>query len=184
MPVDDIPPSRIQLTYKAKVDGVEKMRELPFRQLVVGDFTLREKEGDLESREKISVNTSNFNQVMEKMKLHLDLQVPNRLSGKEGDELSVSLDFKSLDAFNPDEIVKSVPELKRWMVLRTFLQEMQTKAINNKDFAKTLLALCGDLEGSKEIVEELKKRGFTLDAGGGETPAAAESSDTSDQDSE
>lgn len=165
MPVDDIPPSRIQLTYKAKVDGVEKMRELPFRQLVVGDFTLREKEGDLESREKISVNTSNFNQVMEKMKLHLDFQVKNELTGS-GEDLNVSLDFNSLDSFNPDEIVKNVPDMKRWMVLRTFLQEMQTKAINNKDFAKTLLGLCGDMEGSKEIVEELKKRGFALGESG------------------
>lgn len=174
MPVDDIPPSRIQLTYKAKVDGVEKMRELPFRQLVVGDFTLREKEGDLESREKISVNTSNFNQVMEKMKLHLDLQVENKLSGKEGEELSVNLDFKSLDDFNPDSIVRNVPEMKRWMVLRTFLQEMQTKAVNNKDFAKQLLALCGDMQGSKEIVEELKKRGFSL---GDEQGSKAESAE-------
>ena len=96
------PKERVNIVYKSYTgDAVEEI-ELPMRFLVIGDFTGRDEETPIEQRDPINVDKDNFNQVLEAQKVSVDIAVPNKLSGQDGDELSVHLDIKNMRDFTPD----------------------------------------------------------------------------------
>ena len=81
-----VPKSRVTIDYVNTVGGASEKKELPLRLLMVGDYTFKERDPDdvLAEREKIQINQRNFNEVMKKQDLGLDLNVPNRLAAEEG----------------------------------------------------------------------------------------------------
>ena len=137
-----IPKSRVQLFYETDTEGAKVKKELPQRELVIGDFTLDEDETELEKVKPIPVHKRNFNTVMDGMKLKLDIKVPNRINDDE-EELEVKIDFnsdkieeyKGVDKFRPEPIIKLVPELENLINLRSSLDELK-RTVNNKSYAK------------------------------------------------
>jgi len=107
------PKERINIVYKAAAGDVLEEKELPLKAMVMGDFTLKEDERTVEERKPISIDNANFNEVMEGQDLSLDINVSDRLSGKEDAELSLSLKFKSMADFKPDSVVEQVEELSK-----------------------------------------------------------------------
>ena len=81
--------------------------------LVVGDMKGRADDSSIEERSMVSINKNNFSSVMGEMDIKLNINVPNKLSGKDNDELNVDLSFGSLNDFSPDSIANKVPELKK-----------------------------------------------------------------------
>lgn len=165
------PKERVNIRYKSATGDVQEDVELPFKSLVLGDFTLRPDETPLEEREPINVDKDNFNEVLAAQNLHLDLQVKDTLTeGAEEDAvMGVGLDFKHINDFNPDAIVQQVPELKKLMDLRQALVALKGPMGNVPAFRKKIQGLVTD-EGARErILKELK-----LDeaAEGGEDGAA------------
>lgn len=51
-----------------------------------------------------------------------------------------TLPFRSLDAFSPDEVAASIPEIHRLRVLRDLVLELQSAVKNNRDLAKAIRA--------------------------------------------
>lgn len=86
---NEIPPSRVNIRYVKKTDGAQEKIELPLKLLLLGDYNLRPDSTPLDERKKISVNKDNFEDVLREQKLKLSMLVPNRLTGKEDDELKV-----------------------------------------------------------------------------------------------
>ena len=147
---------RINVTFKpATGDGLEEL-ELPLKLLMVGDYTLAEDDRKLEDRKAININKNNFDEVLEKHNLNLDLQVENKLSDNADDaELAVNLQFKSLKDFDPASLVQQVPEMKALMELREALVALKGPLGNVPAFRKAIEEVLTDEASREKVLAEL-----------------------------
>src|SRR5690606_32567617 len=116
------PKERINVTFSPDTSGAQEELELPLKLMVLGDFTQREDERQIEDRKPISIDKHNFDEVLAKQELNLTLTVPNRLQDDpQQEDLAVKLQINSMKDFNPASLVEQVPELRQLMELRDAL---------------------------------------------------------------
>jgi type VI secretion system protein ImpB len=140
--------SRVNIAISDRLRGGAEP-ELPFRVLVMGDYTLKDDDRTIEERAPLDINKSNFDSVMQSFNLSLDLAVPDRLSG-EG-ELPVSLNFGNIKDFRPESIARQVPQLKRLVELREAMRALRP-TLGKKDAQKELLGAIKDPEVRDKIM--------------------------------
>jgi type VI secretion system protein ImpB len=150
------PKERINIVYKPATGNAKEEVELPLKMMVLGDFTLKEEETPLEERDPINVDKDNFGDVMRKQGLSLSVNVPDRLSGEEGEELSAHLSFEQLKDFTPEQIARQVPELAKLMELRESLSFLKGPLGNVPAFRKHLQSMIDDPEARDRLVKELQ----------------------------
>ncbi|RKH08447.1 type VI secretion system contractile sheath small subunit [Corallococcus sp. CA053C] len=156
---DQLPKSRITLTYRTTINGEQETVNLPLRLLVLGDFSLgssEDRKSDLETRRLRSIDGRNLDELMKDMKMSANFQVPNRINPDVESELDVTLPIDRMKSFHPDEVVKHVPKLKALLLLKTLLVEMQSNIDNRKDLRRELYELFSKPEALKELLNELK----------------------------
>lgn len=181
------PKERINITYRPATSTKEQ-KELPLRMAMLGDFTLKPDETPLEERKMLRVDKDNFSDVMKSQKLDVSVNVPNRLTGREGDEMGMNLKFATLKDFEPEQIARQVPELGQLLETREALSALKAPLSNKRAFQKKIAEIVKDEETRKKLLAVLAKSEEADDAGGaasgaagaGETGAAggAESGDT------
>jgi len=149
------PKERVNIVYKPETGDAKEEVELPLKMLVVGDFTLQNDERMVEDRDPISIDKDNFNEVLKAQDLELTLGVANKLTDDPDAQMAVNLKFEKLKDFDPDEIIKHVPELQQLMELREALKALKSPLSNVPDFRKKVQALVKD-EGARErLLKEL-----------------------------
>lgn len=151
------PPERVNITYQAGTGDAQQQVELPNKMLMIGDYTLREEEEELQSRSPVNINQHNFNEVMKGQNLQLTISVPNRLV-PEDEELTTNLNFTSIRSFEPEEIVAQVPELKKLLELRDALAFLKGPLGNVPAFRKELENLVTDSSKREALLKELTER--------------------------
>ena len=72
------PKERVNIVYTSDTGGAQEQVELPLKQLVLGDFTLREDDTPLENIKPIRVDKDNFSDVLKGQNLSLQLNVANQ----------------------------------------------------------------------------------------------------------
>lgn len=149
------PKERVNITYKAHTGDATEEVELPNKLLVVGDFTMREEEDEIQERDTIEISKSNFNEVMAKQSLHVDIVVDDKLTEEEGSEIPVSLDFKNIKDFEPENVAKQVPELNKLLELRDALTFLKGPLGNIPAFKKQLDKLLNDDASRAKLMSEL-----------------------------
>ncbi len=149
------PKERVNIVYRPATGGAQEEVELPLKMLVVGDFTLTADDRSVEKRDAVSVDKDNFDEVLKAQKIQLDITVPNKLSGETDDELKVSLRFDSMKDFEPDSIVKNVPELNRLLKLREGLTSLKGPLSNIPEFRKKIDNLIKDEAAKEQLLKEL-----------------------------
>jgi len=149
------PKERVNITYKPATGDQQEEDELPLRILMMGDYTGKPDDTPLEERKPINVDKDNFNEVMAEHNLSLDLNVADKLSGNDGDEMSVGLKFKSLKDFTPEGIAEQVPELRQLMQLRNALTALKGPLGNIPKFRKRIQELLGDDAARERLMKEL-----------------------------
>jgi type VI secretion system protein ImpB len=123
--------------------------ELPFRMAVVGDFKGKSDETPIAERDMFSVNPKNFDEVMGSMDLNINITVPNKIGGKEDEEIPVDLKFSEIKSFRPEEVAKQVPQIKDLVDLRKKLIELRSLAAKDPQALKELTNIFAEL-GKKE----------------------------------
>src|SRR5690606_13392737 len=100
------PKERVNIVYKSASGDASEEVDLPFKQLVIGDFTLREDSQPLDERAPVNVDKDSFDDVLKAHRLSLSLAVPNVLvDNPDPDErLTVELGFGSIRDFEPDAL--------------------------------------------------------------------------------
>ena len=131
--------SRVNIAISDRLKGGAEP-ELPFRVLVMGDYTLKDDKRPIEERQPLDINKSNFDSVMQSFNLSLDLSVPDRVAGS--GEMPVNLKFGTLKDFRPESIARQVPQLKNLLELR--------------DAMKALRPVMGDKAAQKELLKAIK----------------------------
>lgn len=153
-PQSQAPKERINITYRPATNAKEQ-KELPFRLAVMGDFTMRPDETPLEERKMLRVDKDNFNDVMKSQKLGLSVNVKNKLTGKEGDEMGVKLNFATLKDFEPEQIARQVPELNQLLETREALNALKAPLANKRDFAKKIQEIVTDEATRQKLMQAL-----------------------------
>ena len=153
---NEIPPARVNIKLDIDKGGAQKKVELPFKMLVLGDFSNREAGGRLADKEKINVHKENFDQVMASMDLGLKMDVEDKLN-PEGGELEVRLRFKDTASFEPIEIAKQVPRLSKLLAARNLLKDLKSNLMDNKEFRRKLESIMQDRTAMDGLVAELDK---------------------------
>lgn len=149
------PKERINIVYKPATGNRKETVELPLKLMVLGDFSQKADDRQMEEREPVSLNSENFDEVMSGMNLSVDMTVADRISGEEDNEISVHLDVKGLKDLTPGNIVASVPELKKMLELREALKALKGPLGNVPAMRKMLQDVLQDEAKSKELMKEL-----------------------------
>ena len=160
---DEIPKSRITLTYRTEVSGEREERNIPFRMLVMGDLSLEntadaettssERDKDLDERLIRDLNGTNLDTVMKDMGMRIKFSVPNQITGG---ELDVDLPIEGMRSFTPEHIVKHVKELEALVLFKKLLVELQGNMDNRKEFRNSIRAFNTWRRKIKEAPKEIE----------------------------
>jgi type VI secretion system protein ImpB len=150
------PKERVNIVYKPATGDAQQEVELPLKLVMMGDYTLRQDGTPLEDRKPINVDKDNFSEVMRNQNLHLTFSVANRLSGQEGDEMTMNLKFETLKDFEPENVVQKVPELNQLLELRQALSALKGPLGNVPAFRRRIQALLTDDTAREKLLKELK----------------------------
>jgi len=148
------PKERVNITYKPATGDAQENIELPLKLVMMGDYTLRTDDRLLEDRKPINLDKDNFNDVMRNQNLSLKMNVDNKLSEEKG-QMSVDMKFSTLADFNPEAVVKQVPEMNKLLELRTALQALKGPLGNVPEFRKKLQDLLDDISAREKLLSEL-----------------------------
>lgn len=158
------PRERVNITYRPATDGAQEDVELPFKILVLGDFTGRDDERPIEDRAPIAVDKDNFDKVMAAQGLGAAVSVANALVSADDDagdtseagELAVTLRFGSLADFRPEGLARQVPELQRLLELRAALVALKGPIVNVPGFVRKIRELLKDPAQRARLLRELE----------------------------
>lgn len=149
------PKERINITYRSATGDTPEDVELPFRTLVVGDFRARADERPVEERKPVAIDKDSFDAVLREHAVELDLQVPDRLSGREGEELGVKLAVRSMKDFEPESIAQQIPAMQQLLELRAALTALKGPLSNVPAFRKRLAASIAEPDARGRLLAEL-----------------------------
>jgi len=156
--LERVRPPRVHVTYDVETGGAIEIKELPFVMGVLGDFSGQPTEPlpRLKDRRFVEVNPDNFDSVLESMKPHLQFAVENKLSeDADAGQLKVSLDFKSMDDFSPENVAKQVKPLRELLDLRTRLNDLKGTLQTNDKLDQVLLDAVSNTDKLNQLRSEL-----------------------------
>lgn len=155
---------RVHITYDLETNGASVEKELPFVMGVMGDYSGDNAEGRkaLKDRKFAQIDRDNFNDAMSKVNPKLGLKVENTLEG-DGSEMSVDLDFKNMEDFEPHKLVNQVEPLKKLLETRNKLRDLLTKADRSEELENILEEVLSNTDALANLSSELGIEGDKKD---------------------
>jgi type VI secretion system protein ImpC len=157
---------RINLVYRSTSPDGSRDIELPFRLLILSNFTGDARAEILSDQEAMNINKDNFSKVLGALSPSITLAVPDKLSDQldeEPDSLSFNFTFKTLADFNPQSFMKSCPILSPLVELRQQLMNIREKELDETALNDYLSSVGEDSASVKFIREMCEGAAFTLD---------------------
>ena len=120
--------------------GARKKQELPFVIGVMADLSGKPKKAlaPVNKREFLDIDSGNFDARMAAIRPRAAFPVPNRLND-EGGNLTVDVEFESMEDFKPDRVAAKVEPLRLLLEQRDRLKNLLTY-LDGKDDAEKLLS--------------------------------------------
>jgi type VI secretion system protein ImpB len=147
---------RVHISYDVETEGAVVKKELPFVIGVMGDFS-----GDpteplkpLRDRKFIQIDRDNFNDVFARMTPGVEMKVANTLTDAGGD-MAVSLKFKSIEDFEPENVVDQVEPLRKLKEARNKLRDLMSKVDRSEDLENLIEQVLQNTEQLEELSQSL-----------------------------
>ena len=150
----EIPKSRVSITLDLHTGGAQKKVELPLKLLVAGDFSAGKEQAPLAERKKTNIDKNNFDAVLSDLAPELKVAAANTLADN-GSELPVSLSFRSMKDFEPEQVARQIPELQAMLAMRNLLRDLKSKLLDNSTFRLEFEKILKDNVLSKQLRGEL-----------------------------
>jgi type VI secretion system protein ImpB len=147
---------RVHITYDLETNGAVVEKEIPFVMGVLGDYSGDNTEGkkSLKDRKFSQIDRDNFNEVLSKVNPQLKLKVDNLLED-DGSQMSVNLDFNTMEDFEPHKIVEQVEPLRKLLETRNKLRDLLTKADRSEDLESLLESILSNTSALNSLSNEL-----------------------------
>jgi len=152
----EIPKSRVQITLDLHTGGAQKKMELPLKLLVAGDFSAGKEQAPLAERKKIDINKRNFDSMLSDLNPELKFAAQNTLAG-DGSDIPVSLSFRAMRDFHPEEVARQIPELKALLAARNLLRDLKSNLLDNGTFRREFEKILKNSELSTKLRGELSQ---------------------------
>lgn len=155
--LDRVRPPRVQIKYEVYVGDAMEMKELPFVMGVLGDYSGKPSKAlpALRDRKFVDIDRDNFNKVLGAMAPRLAFQVDETVSGEAGKTLNAELNFKSMDDFSPDAVVKQIPILAALLEQREKLKNLSSRLEGNDKLDELLQKVLSSSEMRESLAKEL-----------------------------
>jgi type VI secretion system protein ImpB len=147
---------RVHISYDVETEGAVVQKELPFVIGVMGDFS-----GDpteplkpLRDRKFIQIDRDNFNDVFARMTPGVEMKVANTLTDDGGD-MAVSLKFKTIEDFEPENVVDQVEPLRKLKEARNKLRDLMSKVDRSEDLENLLEQVLQNTDQLEELSQSL-----------------------------
>jgi len=158
--LDRVRPPRVQITYDVQVGDAQIKKELPFVVGVLADLAghpdpEQDPLPDLkdEKRKFVEINRDNFDRVMGGIKPRLAMKVANKVE-KDDTKVGVELKFRTLEDFEPVNVVNQVEPLRKLLEARQRLSELKSKITTNDRFDALLQRIIHDTDQLKRLGRE------------------------------
>jgi type VI secretion system protein ImpB len=147
-----IRPPRVQITYDVEIGDAIQMKELPFVAGIMADLSGKPAEAlpKLKDRKFVEIDRDNFNDVLASCGPRLALSVDNRLA-KDDTKLNVELKFRSIEDFNPAEVVKQIEPLNKLFEARQRLMDLLAKLDGNDKLDALLQEIVDNPDNQKAL---------------------------------
>ncbi len=161
-------PPRVQITYDVEIGGAMEKRELPLVVGILADLsgTPATALPKLRDRRFVEIDRDNFDQILGKINgegkrtedgkeidvnlgPRVKLVVPDLLNG--GGTLNVDFYIDGIDDFEPEAIVKKVPQLNALLEARKQLRDLLAKLDGNDELDKLLEGIVGKTEELEQL---------------------------------
>lgn len=151
--LDRVRPPRVQITYDVHIGDAIEMKELPFVVGILSDLAGKPAQplARLKDRKFVNLDKDNFDDVMGAIAPRLAMRVDNRLTEDADAQLNVELNFKSLDDFNPINIVNQVESLRKLYEARQRLTDLLAKLDGNDALDALLQDIIGNVDGLNQL---------------------------------
>lgn len=157
--LENVRKPRVHLKYEVETGDAIVEKELPFVVGTMGDYAGNnpgEALKPLKERKFVEIDNDNFDQVMERQKPGLSYRVENELES-DGSEMKVDLQFRSMQDFEPENIIEQIPALKALKEKRDQLRDLLSKADNSYELEALLEDVLQDSDKMNSLRAELKQ---------------------------
>ncbi|RUO33742.1 type VI secretion system contractile sheath small subunit [Aliidiomarina soli] len=152
---NEIPRARVNISLALETGGATQKKELPFKILVMGDFSHGQSEGSVKDRERINITSNNLEQVMENMSPTMNFSVPNRIKNDES-EIKVELTASSFSSFHPEQVAYQIPEVSELLSMRNLLKDLKSNLLDNASLRKEVERVLNS-EGDLSVLKDQLK---------------------------
>ncbi|MCL9781019.1 type VI secretion system contractile sheath small subunit [Vibrio sp. S4M6] len=155
-----LPKSRLMIQYDTRVEGEKKKKELPYRTMVLGDFSAGKSKDAQVPFEEREVRTlkHGINSSLKDMGISLDIAVPNSINPSKSPMLNLKFDLNSMKDFKPENLAKKIPEINALLQLKEMLSSFEKDIDNNRTLKKTIDNIFSDkvqLQALRESIPQL-----------------------------
>ncbi len=125
-------PPRVHITYDVETGGAIEKKAIPFVVGVMADLAGQPEKPlpQLKDRKFVEIDRDNFDQVLAKMEPRVTFRVDNKLSDDDT-KIAVELRFKSMEDFEPVNVVKQVEPLRKLLEMRQQLSNIVSSLQGN-----------------------------------------------------
>lgn len=154
--VGRVRPPRVQITYDVEDGGATASCELPLVAGVISDLS-----GDTDDpteyaqRGFLEVEQGGVDQLMKRIGPKLQFTVSNEITGEEGSEVAVDLNFESIDDFSPMGVALQIPETAKLLDARRKLADLYGKVESNDKLDGILGDVLSDEDKQAQLRSEL-----------------------------
>lgn len=154
--ISRIRPPRVHISYEVETGGAIEMKELPFVVGVLGDFSGKPVDPlpRVRDRKFVEIDRDNFDGVLAGMKPRLQMGVENKLNN-DGGKIAVELNFRSMEDFEPDQVVQQVEPLRRLVEARRNLSDLLAKMDGNDKLGELLEDVLNNADAQKQLGDAL-----------------------------
>ena len=151
---------RVHITYEDPYDSEEKI-ELPFVMGVMADLSGNAspvEKPEMENRKLLDTDMDNFDSRMAAIEPALAFRVANKLGGEAATQLSVNLNFKKMEDFEPVAVARQVPPLAKLLEAREQLSNLMRYMDGKSAAEDTLKKLLADPQLMNTLKQRLDER--------------------------
>ncbi|MEE1924045.1 type VI secretion system contractile sheath small subunit [Pseudomonas sp. 148P] len=151
--LDRVRPPRVQITYDVETGNAIEKKELPLVVGILADLSgSQPNPHKLNERRFVEIDSDNFDTVLASINPAVTVNVKNTLA-KDGGTLSAKLDFKSIEDFDPVNLVKQVDALKVLFEARERLRDLLTKLDGNDKLDELLKEVLASTDKDLEAIK-------------------------------
>jgi type VI secretion system protein ImpB len=146
---------RVHITYDVETGGATVKKAIPFVVGVMADLAGQPEKPlpALKERKFVEIDRDNFDQVLAKMGPRATFRVDNTLTD-EDTKIPVELRFRSMDDFEPANVVKQVEPLRKLLDMRNHLSNIVSNLQGNDKLDQLLQEVLHNTEALNRVRAE------------------------------